>query len=151
MRLLTYKVKGNPNATIVDKLVAFGTFSNYSHSELLFSDWTMFSSSPRDGGVRIKKLDYISPKSWDITEIDVSKDIEDEIRIICEYFVRQSIEYDTIGAIASATPFCVPNSNMFCSEAISKVISAVVPMSYPSASMSPVRLKKAVEIYMKGN
>ena len=62
VQLAFYKAKGD----WVDWIVRKWTKSIYSHCEVVIGDeW--FSSSPRDGGVRMKKIEY-KPEDWDLVE-----------------------------------------------------------------------------------
>ena len=51
----------------LDKLIGWWTGGPYSHVELVFSDGTAFSSSPRDGGVRFKKIEPSS--HWVVVDL----------------------------------------------------------------------------------
>ena len=67
-KLAFYKAKG----TWVDLLIRAFTHSPYSHVEIVCNrDW--YSSSPRDGGVRIKQI-VDDGNSWDFIEVDSDKD-----------------------------------------------------------------------------
>lgn len=64
MQLWFYKAA---EGDLLDKLVGWWTGGKYSHVELVFSDGTCFSSSPRDGGVRFKQI-KASPH-WDVVDL----------------------------------------------------------------------------------
>ena len=65
MKLAFYKYEyGN----FKDWLIAKITQSKYSHIELVFNDGLSISSSPRDKGVRFKKIDF--DYKWYLIEID---------------------------------------------------------------------------------
>lgn len=58
-----------------DWLIVKLTRSKYSHIELIFDDGSSLSSSPRDGGVRFKEIEY-KPERWDFLNIDSEIDRE---------------------------------------------------------------------------
>ena len=68
MKLAFYKAEGN----WVDLLIRVFTNSKYSHVEIVHNkDW--YSSSPRDGGVRVKQIKD-DGNSWDFIEVDINKE-----------------------------------------------------------------------------
>lgn len=68
MKLAFYKGKGN----WVDLLIRVFTHSKYSHVEIVHNkDW--YSSSPRDGGVRVKQI-VDDGNGWDFVEVDIDKE-----------------------------------------------------------------------------
>ena len=68
MKIAFYKAKGN----WVDLLIRAFTNSKYSHVEIVCNkDW--YSSSPRDGGVRVKQIQD-DGNSWDFIEVDIDKE-----------------------------------------------------------------------------
>jgi hypothetical protein len=93
-----------------DKIVAWWTCGKYSHCELLFSDGICFSSSPRDGGTRFKKIDIIS-EHWN--EIEISSSHEIGIREWCEKHVGE--KYDWLGVFMPKWGF--RKRRCFCVEA----------------------------------
>lgn len=69
VQIAFYKAKGD----WVDLLIRVFTNSKYSHVELVHNkDW--YSSSPRDGGVRVKQIQD-DGNSWDFIEVDIDKEI----------------------------------------------------------------------------
>lgn len=69
MKVAFYRYKyGN----IKDWLIAKLTHSEFSHCEIVFDDGTCFSSSPRDGGVRRKKID-LKKDRWVLVDFKVTK------------------------------------------------------------------------------
>lgn len=79
MKIAFYKASG----TLFDKLIRFWTSGPYSHCELVFSNGTWFSSSPRDGGCRWKIIgeDY---SKWDFIDIDITEDQENTLKAFCQ-------------------------------------------------------------------
>ena len=65
MKIAFYKGSWN----WIDKAIRFWTFWKYSHCELILSDWSMFSSSWMDWGVRVKR--FYNSKNWDIFHTNV--------------------------------------------------------------------------------
>ena len=69
MKLAFYKYKyGNWK----DYLIAKATSSKYSHVELILNNNISVSSSPRDGGVRFKKIVYV-PERWDFIDLGIKE------------------------------------------------------------------------------
>jgi hypothetical protein len=112
----------NPNTGLFDRLVCWATRSRYSHVEIVtqyvkeIHTGTCWSSSPRDGGVRMAIIPF-KKTSWDLYEVDVDLDEE---RILVWFRKHQGKKYDWVGAFATTIPF-LPQmfSRWFCSEAIS--------------------------------
>jgi len=120
------------HALWTDKLIAYATFSKYSHCEIIFSDGIAYSVSMRDKMARFKKIDF-DPNHWDFIEIDVSPEEEGALRINAHNRVLDKIEYDIIGALFSGVLFltkldkifkkCIEDRNKtFCSEEISYLL-----------------------------
>ena len=79
-KLAFYKAKG----TLIDLLIRVFTNSKYSHVEIVCNkDW--YSSSPRDGGVRVKQI-IDDGNSWDFIEVEIDKE-----RLYQKYRERQSM------------------------------------------------------------
>lgn len=102
MKLLSKKVFGNPDAKIYDYIIAIGTLSNRSHSELQFSNGRCFSAS-YTRGVRFRTpIDTSNPKKWSVIElngIDEKKAEED-----CRSYLGMG--YDATGAVLSSMNVC---------------------------------------------
>lgn len=94
-----------------DKLVAWKTKGKYSHVELMFSDGEWFSSSPRDGGTRFKKID-ISDR-WDSIYLNSYR--EDRIKEFCRK--EEGCKYDWLGVVSYGVGIRVASKyRWFCSE-----------------------------------
>jgi len=90
LKLAYYVGKGN----WIDKLIRWKTGDRESHVELVFSDGASFSSSPRDNGVRFKKIKF-NPEHWEFDEIEVN-----DITILKAYcFGRIGRKYDFLSTI----------------------------------------------------
>ena len=109
MQLAFYKAK---HGTLVDKIIAKVTDSEYSHVEIVFSNGISYSASPRDKGVRFKEIDMETGK-WDLYKIDRQFD-EELLKIHLKKFEGQP--YDVLGAIGSGfgIPLYSPHKK-FCS------------------------------------
>lgn len=64
-----------------DKIIGWFTKSKYSHIEIHFSDDWCFSSSPREGGVRFKRIEL--DHRWEIIDLDIPLEKEIEIKKWC--------------------------------------------------------------------
>lgn len=89
-KIAFYKAKGD----WVDLLVRVWTNSPYSHCEIVLGkNW--YSSSPRDGGVRVKQI-IDNCNSWDLIEVDI-----DEERLYQKYREYRGNGYDFKGIFLS--------------------------------------------------
>jgi hypothetical protein len=117
MQLWFYKAE---NGNWQDKLISWWTKGSYSHVEIVFSDGMAFSSSPRDGGCRFRKIEYsdhwevisldnrikwLAAEYWSKHWQDIPDDIgplqfaelyEDEIRKWCESQVGKTYDWKAI-------------------------------------------------------
>lgn len=115
MKLALYKAKG----AFFDRLVRLVTRSQYSHCELVI-EGVSYSSSPRDGGVRKKVINY-SPESWDVVEI-ADKDTAYALATFDRY---QGQRYDYLGAIGAGIPllrYINAKNKKFCSELVGMML-----------------------------
>ena len=121
MKLAMYKGKGN----FYDKLIRFVTLSSYSHCELVI-DGLCYSSSPRDGGVRMKYI-YLDD-NWYTFDLPTHYTKEQAL----SWFVENAgKKYDWVGAITSIFPFQFHAGNKyFCSEACANMLGLYDPKSY---------------------
>lgn len=114
MQIAFYKARGN----FYDLLVRIATLSKYSHCELVI-DGTCFSSSPRDNGVRKKKID-LNSADWDLIDLPEYLDKQQAINWFNQHIGQK---YDWSGAIRSASLFGKNKQNRwFCSEAIAAAL-----------------------------
>lgn len=99
---------------IFDGLTKFFTRGKYSHSEIAIalSDgrYRCYTSSFRDGGVRVKVMDLPSDK-WVLVALDITpKQVQD-------YYARTlGAKYDLFGAMGSVAVFRQSHERYFCSE-----------------------------------
>lgn len=102
-----------------DYLVSAATFSRYSHVELVTPDGKLFSSSPRDGGVRIADVNLQSGK-WDL--MTVPGRWLSHIRLWAEAQIGD--KYDWWGCLTAALPIKRQSRNKwFCSEIVATVLN----------------------------
>lgn len=98
-----------------DKWISWFTWGPYSHVELVFSDGVFFSSSPRDDGVRFKKIE---PKEdhWRFYPVDVTSQQEQIVRDWCN--TKVGLPYDWMGIHAFFIPWVIRQrkEEWFCSE-----------------------------------
>jgi hypothetical protein len=138
LRIAFYKSK---NGNWQDKLIAAGSFSEYSHCEIVFENGVCASSSPRDGGVRFKLIDLDS--HWDIFELD-SNYSEDAIK----YWFRTNIddEYDWLGAIGSIFHIDLTSEEKkFCSYACA-IVLGIDPIISPGGLFRALKKAKLIHV-----
>ena len=110
---------------------AIRRFTGYdaSHVELAWQDglgWLGFSASPRDGGVRIKGIDFGSG-NWRMTALDRP----DAARVIarCQQLVDEGAGYDWVG-LALSMGFAAGRHHArawFCSEVVGHALGLPSP------------------------
>ena len=121
MKLAFYKAKG----VWVDLLIRIFTHSKYSHVEIVHNkDW--YSSSPRDGGVRVKQIQD-DGNSWDFIEVDIDKE-----RLYQKYREYKGRGYDFKGILLSNI---LPigwhsKGKMTCSEFVADVLGYGNPSKF---------------------
>lgn len=98
-----------------DFVIILASRSRYSHCEIIFSDGLCASASPRDNGVRFKKIDLDSGH-WDI--VDLSRYHFDEAEVRQWFIDHANQAYDWRGAIGSAFNLkLISDNKKFCSQA----------------------------------
>jgi uncharacterized protein YycO len=140
MKLASYKAsKGG----LIDRLIAVRHFGKYSHSELIFSDGTAWSSSNRDHGVRFKKIDF--DHKWDVLDLPISFNHEICVREWCRQQVGKGYDWD--GIFTFVNPFARQDEpKMFCSEACCAALQqAGLFMGINPWKVWPSRLHKMVQ------
>ena len=105
------------------------------HTELLFDDGKMFSSSGRGGffaghglwpgvGTRFIDCSSIEPHKWKMYPLIISEVDESLIRASCE--VLKPMAYDWLGIIGQPLPFNIQLGFMaYCSEIVNERICAI--------------------------
>lgn len=97
-------------------LVCIGTWSKYSHCELVINGMC-YSASARDGGVRSKAIDLASGH-WDVVEVS-----GDAMRALMWFQAHQGQAYDWWGVLRFALPFLRQRpGKWFCSEAVAEAL-----------------------------
>ena len=138
--LAFYKGKGN----LLDRVIRLVTGSQYSHVEYIQSvddidpegRHECWSSSPRDGGVRCKRIGLKS-SHWDIVPVNFYDENADEI-----FYQFQHCKYDYWGIILNHI-FAFHGDSFkkwFCSEFVGFVLALPNPQIY-----SPGTLKELAE------
>ena len=120
-KLAFYKAKGD----WVDLLIRVFTNSKYSHVEIVINkDW--YSSSPRDGGVRIKQI-VDDGNSWDFIEVDIDKE-----RLYEKYREYRGRGYDFKGILLSnILPIGWHSKHKAtCSEFVADALGYIEPSKY---------------------
>ena len=112
-KIAFYKCKGR----FLDLLIRWWTKSKYSHCEIVIDNY-WYSSSPRDGGVRVKVIE-VDNTNWDF--VDVAIDIN---KLNMVYLSNMNKGYDWIGILFShILPFNINSKNrMYCSEFCAEVL-----------------------------
>ena len=108
MKIAFYK---SEHGKKIDHAISLVTRSPYSHCELVFSDDICASASPRDGGIRFKRIQL--GYKWDVYTLPPSVD-EAFAR---EWFLtHEAHTYDFLGAFGSAFNLDLTSKNKkFCS------------------------------------
>lgn len=111
------------------------TCSIYSHCEIAVplsgGGYACYSSSIRDGGVRVKKMDLPSEK-WDLIELPgvTAADLD---RV---WQAAQGKRYDWLGAIGTVLKIRQRPDKWFCSEFCAAVIGFGEPSKYSPADLA---------------
>ena len=134
LKIAFYRGKGG----FTGWLIKLGTWSKYSHCELMLPGARGFSASARDKGTRIKEgIDWASGH-WDIVDLG----IEEASGIIshCEQLAAVNKGYAYWDIIRFVLPFLkTDKSRGFCSEVIAEVLRYSKPQN-----MSPQDLYEKV-------
>ena len=99
---------------IFDNITKFFTRGKYSHCEIVIplhdNRYECYSSSYRDGGVRVKVM-ALDDSKWDLIPLDITH------KQVREYFdATQDAGYDLIGALGCVAGLRQHPTNYFCSE-----------------------------------
>jgi len=125
--------KENPEARLLDRAICVFTRSRFSHCEIVFDYSAVtklgysYSSSPRDGGVRSKLIDFNSGK-WELYEVPCIRDTDKVIEFFNAQYGRK---YDWFGAIGATIPIFDHNpQKWFCSEIVADCLDLGNPWTY---------------------
>ena len=100
---------------VFNAAVSWWTRGPYSHCELIV-DGKSYSSSFRDGGVRVKEIEY-DPEHWDI----VDAPWVDEAAAVAWFQANMGKGYDVLGLVGFVVRRVEDDRNRyFCSEAVAK-------------------------------
>jgi hypothetical protein len=93
LKIAFYRAK---YGTLSDKLFALSSWSKYSHCEIVFPDGMCASSSPRDGGVRLKNIRL--GRKWDVFALNSHPPTE---TIRYWFNINDGLPYDRIADIGA--------------------------------------------------
>jgi hypothetical protein len=111
MIISLYKAKDH----LFNRMVAWWKKGIYSHTEIIFSSGRSGSSSFRDDGVRVKKIEY-SPEKWDFIILPQSFDENASIQWFSDH---QGNGYDSFGIIGHVWQAIADRKDKYvCSEAV---------------------------------
>jgi hypothetical protein len=112
MQLAFYKGR----TRLFDRAVQWYTQGPYSHCELVI-DGQCYSSSLRDGGVRVKTIDLMSG-NWDVVPVAENQ------KLALDWFtLHLGDKYDTAGLFGFVLPWRLEaRSRWFCSEACAEAL-----------------------------
>ena len=117
-------------AKFMDKIISLTTNSMYSHVELVFDiaidkfSGYCYSSSPRDGGVRSKLIEF-NPTRWDLVEVDTDKTEDELYKFMSDHIGKK---YDWLGAVGVVVPwFNGKEHRWFCSEIVAEFLGLSNP------------------------
>lgn len=135
-----------------DQLIRCWTNSFTSHVEIVFDDGWWFSSSPRDGGVRMKEIQIdptVEPKHWLFFEVpQLSPVKEAAIRAWAEKISQDGIEYDMCAIILKFglhLPVWDNPWKWICTEALLRALQPYGVLSgLPKTSTTPARMLQYV-------
>lgn len=131
MKIASYKSIRPGLSSIFSRLVRWWTSSEYSHTELIFSDGVSGSSSFLDKGVRLKSIVY-DPLHWDI--IELSSDFN-ELEARWWFERNLSKKYDLMGLLGFVWKRGTQDKNKwYCNEAIGESLGISDPWRYDPAS-----------------
>lgn len=133
VKIAFYKAPGQ----IEDRLIRWRTGSIYSHCELVIGEW-WYTSSPRDGGVRRKRIDP-EPGHWDWMPLPNVPE-----RDVTDLFSRtHGAGYDWLGVLVGQM-FEIKvhkGSRWFCSEWCAAALGLADPWRYSPGSLAALLLK----------
>lgn len=141
MELIFYK---SAAGTITDKLInRLSCNGGYSHVEIRFEDEQCFTSSPRDGGVRMKYI-QLDSEHWDTFVLP--NNVEKVVRRYAEINASFGAKYDWNGVFGFVFPIKDNKKRRFCSEIClmalqhAGLLRGIIP-----TTVSPNSLKLIVE------
>lgn len=127
---------------LFDTLVKVLTLGEYSHCEIAIksaSKYRCYSSSWRDGGVRVKRMS-LPEDTWDL--IDISHLVTEE-EIMRFFEMTKGTEYDIIGLLSPLIGHFHSRRRWFCSEWCAAAIGFDRPHK-----LSPVALRRLLRRHL---
>ncbi len=138
MKLAFYKAS---KGTLLDTAINIWTGGyGYSHVELVFSDGMSFSSSPREGEVRLKKIDF-DPDKWEFCDLRNYDMDEARVRAQAENFVGRDYDWKGIFLWFVLSIKKQDNSKWWCSEIIAFLLK------WQNFRISPNKLAKDFNLH----
>jgi len=123
----------HPVARFLDGAIRFVTRGPYSHVEIARKDtdydFTIYSSSIRDGGVRQKTLN-LKEKHWDLIPIENSDSASfkfNEASFLAFFNSVEGRKYDVLGVLGFVLYVRQSNKRYFCSEFVAEALKFVDP------------------------
>ena len=127
-------------ARFSDGLTRFLTAGPYSHCELAVqvSDgcFDCYSSSIRDGGVRLKTMP-LPPEKWDLLELPSG--IKDHARLQFVFGNTRGRRYDWLGAVGVVAYTRQRSDKWFCSEWCAYVLDHTDPHRFSPNSLAKLQ------------
>jgi len=115
--------------TFWDRMVRIATWSRFSHVEMIFGEsggGTWFSSSPRDGGVRFKRI-LPKPGHWVIVDLPAGVG-SNSLNLYGKAVTRIGARYDWLGAFNAIFPWrWQSRKRWFCSELVADLLDLPQP------------------------
>lgn len=128
VKLALYKGRGN----LGNALIRWWTKSEYSHCEVVALSQYGYSSSIRDGGVRMKKIDW-NPDHWDFIELPWA-----DVGCVTELYVKTAGEPYGYWDLLTRQIFNRPGDapGWFCSEWCAAALGFASPQIYSPALLA---------------
>lgn len=110
----------------------------YSHCELIFADGMSASASFLDGGVRFKRIEYLTQGNWDFLTLPDARGVLEPMAR--DWFTaHEGARYDLWGNLRFATGFARDASDRwFCSEAVMAALGFAEAYRYGPSGMATV-------------
>lgn len=106
----------------LDRLIQWWTGSSYSHCEIVVNG-VSYSSSPRDGGVRMKLIDF-NPQHWDFVEVPEAH----QAAVLQWFSEHYGAKYDWVGLLGFVFTHRLNSADRwFCSEACAAALGIPQP------------------------
>ena len=120
-------------ARLSDRIIRALTRSTYSHCELAVvhdNEYTCYSSSIRDGGVRVKPMP-LPPEKWDLIPVDVNPK-----QVFAAFAATQGAKYDWAGATGVIARWRHDRYKWFCSEWCAMALGLANPERFCPGSLA---------------